>query len=279
VIGPYSHSGVVSYIEEEYKGYKIDPVAKIDIEDISYQWFDYILKGKKKPEFLKDKVNYLVMGSNQWKAAPSIKKISNKSLKLYLNKTKLQDIKPEVDYIAQKIDFAKREDTMHSFDDDKILDNVIYAGDLKDKLIFESNTFDKPFEINGSFTGTLKAAINKKDMDITITMYEKLPNGEYFKLSHEYFARASYAQNNSKRKLLRPNLIETVPVYNTFFTSRKIERGSKIIVILGIRKNPDVQINYGTGKDVSEETIADAKEPLEIKWYNDSYIEIPIMKE
>jgi putative CocE/NonD family hydrolase len=279
VIGLYSHSGVVSYIEEEYKGYKIDPVAKIDLEDISYQWFDYILKGNKKPEFLKDKVNYMVMGSNQWKAAPSIKKISNKSLKLYLNKTKLQDLKPELDYISQKIDFAKREDTMRSFDDDKILDNVIYAGDLKDKLIFESNTFDKPFEINGSFTGTLKASINKKDMDITITMYEKLPNGQYFKLSHEYFARASYAKNNSKRKLLRPNLIETVPVYNTFFTSRKIDRGSKIIVILGIRKNPDVQINYGTGKDVSEETIADAKEPLEIKWYNDSYIEIPIMKE
>ena len=39
-----------------------------------------------------------------------------------------------------------------------------------------------------------------------------------------------------------------------------------------------MQINYGTGKDVSEETIKDASEPLEIKFYNDSFIKIPISK-
>ena len=32
----------------------------------------------------------------------------------------------------------------------------------------------------------------------------------------------------------------------------------------------------GTGKDVSDETIADGDEPLEIKWFNDSKINIPL---
>lgn len=278
VIGPYSHSGVISGVEEEYKGYKIDPIAKIDIEDISYQWFDYILKGKEKPKFLKDKVNYQVMGSNQWKSAPSIDKISNHKLKLFLNRTKLQESKPELSYISQKIDFMKREDTMQSFDGEKILDSSLYKANLKDKLVFESDTFDAPFEINGSFIGNLKASINKRDMDVTITIYEKLATGQYFKLSHEYFARASYAKDSGKRKLLKPHSIETIPVHNTFFTSRRIEKGSKLVLVLGIRKSPDVQLNYGTGKDVSEETIAEAKEPLEIKWYNDSYIELPIFQ-
>lgn len=278
VIGPYSHSGVISGVEEEYKGYKIDPIAKIDIEDISYQWFDYILKGKEKPEFLKDKVNIQVMGSNQWKNVASIDKISNKKLKLFLNKTKLQESKPELSFLSQKIDFMKREDTMQSFDGEKILDSSLYKNNLKDKLVFESDAFDVPLEINGSFIGRLKASINKRDMDVTITIYEKLATGQYFKLSHEYFARASYAKDSRKRKLLKPYTIETIPVHNAFFTSRKIEKGSKLVLVLGIRKSPDVQINYGTGKDVSEETIADAKEPLEIKWYNDSYIEIPIFQ-
>ncbi|MBW7675231.1 CocE/NonD family hydrolase [Chryseobacterium chendengshani] len=276
IIGPYSHSGVVSGIEEEYKGYKIDPIAKIDLEDISFQWFDYILKAKKKPEFIKDKVNYQVMGSNQWKSASDIDKISNQKLKLFLNKTTLQESKAALGYISQKIDFLDRKDTMQSFNNEKILDSLI-SENLKNNLIFESGTFDNPFEINGNFTGNLKVSINKKDMDITLNIYEKLTNGQYLKLSHEYFARASYAKNNTKRDLLKPNSVETIPIKNTFFTSRKIEKGSKLILILGIRKSPDVQINYGTGKDVSEETIADAKEPLEIKWYNDSYIEIPIM--
>lgn len=278
VIGPYGHSGVISAVDEEYNGYKIDSIAKINIEEISFQWFDYILEGKKKPEFLKDKVNYQVMGSNEWKSAPKINKISNGKLKLFLNKTKLEEIEPKLGYISQTVNFLERKDTLQSFSDEKILDNKLSPEYLKDRLIFESNVFEKSFEINGSFTGNLKVSINKKDMDVILTVYEKLSSGQYLKLSHEYFARASYAKDNTKRNLLRPNVVENIPIKNTFFTSRKVEKGSKLIVALGIRKSADVQINYGTGKDVSEETIADAKEPLEVKWYNDSYIEIPVMQ-
>ncbi|WP_261509786.1 CocE/NonD family hydrolase [Chryseobacterium paludis] len=278
VIGPYGHSDVISGISGEYQGYKIDPIAKISTEDISYQWFDYILKGGKKPEFLKDKVNYQVMGSNQWKSSPSIDKVSNGKLKLFLNKTKLQESKSKVDYISQKIDFLDRKDTLKGFDNERILDSLILGGNLKDKLIYESDVFNSPFEISGSIAGQLKVLINKKDIDVNINIYEKLSTGQYLKLSHEYFARASYSVDSNKRKLLKPNTIETIPIKNTFFMSRKIEKGSRLVLVLGINKSPDYQINYGTGKDVSSETIKDAKEPLEIKWYNDSYIELPITK-
>jgi hypothetical protein len=47
-------------------------------------------------------------------------------------------------------------------------------------------------------------------------------------------------------------------------------------VLLNIIKQPDLQINYGTGKDVSDETIADAGQPLQIKWFGGSYIDIPV---
>lgn len=278
VIGPYGHTGVISGIDEEYNGYKIDSAAKIDIESISFEWFDYILKGKKKPEFLKDKVNYQVMGSNQWRSAPTINKISDGKLKLFLNKTKLEKTEPKRSYISQTVNFLDRKDTLQSFIDEKVFDNSISPEYLKDRIIFESDVFESSFEINGSFTGNLKVSINKKDMDIILTAYEKLSSGMYLKLSHESFARASYAKSSTKRNLLHPDVIENIPIKNTFFTSRKVEKGSKLIFVLGVRKSADVQINYGTGKDVSEETIADAKEPLEIKWYNDSYIEIPVLQ-
>jgi hypothetical protein len=35
-------------------------------------------------------------------------------------------------------------------------------------------------------------------------------------------------------------------------------------------------VNYGTGKDVSDESIADAKEPLHVKWHTDSFVEVPL---
>lgn len=38
----------------------------------------------------------------------------------------------------------------------------------------------------------------------------------------------------------------------------------------------DAQVNYGTGKDVSDGSIADAKEPPEVRWYNDSVTHMPV---
>jgi hypothetical protein len=48
------------------------------------------------------------------------------------------------------------------------------------------------------------------------------------------------------------------------------------VFVIGINKRPDREINYGSGNDVSEESIGDGRIPLKIRWYNDSYIEIPV---
>jgi len=95
---------------------------------------------------------------------------------------------------------------------------------------------------------------------------------------NENLQRASYAGDRTKRELLQPEKIETINMTNTFITSRQLQKGSRIIVLLGVNKNPEWQVNYGTGKDVSDETITDATIPLKIKWYNTSYIQFPILR-
>lgn len=278
VIGPYDHYGAQGSIKNNLRGYTIDPAANIDHNTLSYEWFDYILKGKKKPGFLKGKVNYQVMGTNQWKSAANIDEISNKKLKLFLSRSKLQEVKPALDNTLQTISFTNRKDTLQNFDRYKIMDMAIDPAVLKDKLVFESDALQDPVEINGSFTGNLKVTINKKDIDVRIILYELTSKGEYIQLS-SYLGRASYAKNKEKRQLLVPGKISEIPVNNTYFVSKKIEKGSKLIIVLGVNTSPFEQMNYGTGKDVSLETMADAKEPLEIKWYNDSYVEIPILRQ
>jgi hypothetical protein len=52
-----------------------------------------------------------------------------------------------------------------------------------------------------------------------------------------------------------------------------------LILLAGISKNTDWQINYGTGKNVKKGAIPDSRRLLEIKWYNDSYSEIPVYKD
>ena len=50
------------------------------------------------------------------------------------------------------------------------------------------------------------------------------------------------------------------------------------MVVLSVPKEADQQINYGTGKDVSDETIADAREPLDVRWFGSSFIDVPVRK-
>jgi len=60
---------------------------------------------------------------------------------------------------------------------------------------------------------------------------------------------------------------------------KKIKKGSRLVVVNNGLKHPYAQINYGSGKDVSNETVKnDANEPLIIKWFSDSYIKIPIKR-
>lgn len=60
--------------------------------------------------------------------------------------------------------------------------------------------------------------------------------------------------------------------------SRQLQAGSRVVLVLRIIKGPSREINYGSGKYVSEETIQDAGVPLKVKWYNDAYIELPVSR-
>ena len=42
-----------------------------------------------------------------------------------------------------------------------------------------------------------------------------------------------------------------------------------------VNKNSIAQVNMGTGKDVSDESLSDAGEPLQVRWHTDSYVNIP----
>jgi predicted acyl esterase len=221
------------------------------------------------------------MGTNQWNSTKSIDDFDKEKLKLYLGNAKesllLSSIKGnDNNFSLLKVDFTDRSDADEilalKYD---VIENKLYN---KNNLIFSTNTFEKPFEFSGNFSGKLKFSVNKKDIDIYANLYELLPNGKYFLLS-TYLGRASYSKDNKKRQLLTPYKKEVLQIKNNEFVSKKIQKGSKLVLVVGVNKSPLYQINYGTGKDVSEETIADAKEPLEIKWYNDSYIEIPILEE
>ncbi|SMC99686.1 CocE/NonD family hydrolase [Chryseobacterium sp. YR221] len=277
VIGPYNHGGAQSMGFTYVNGNPIDPAARISIDDLAFSWFDYILKNGKKPELLQDRVNFQVMNTNTWKHAPDLDKMHTSTLKFYLQDRKNTSSvfnKPETkSFTTQIVDFKNRDQK-----------DIYYKVSKKDSIkmttsiAFESEVLDKDMIISGNLSGFFNVSINKKDFDTDTYLYQIQPDGKSSLLS-THIVRASYAKNNEKRQLLEPNKTEQIPINNSYFMSKKIEKGSKLLLLVGVNKNPNWQINYGSGKDVSDETIKDSGEPLEIKWYNDSYVEIPVYKD
>jgi uncharacterized protein len=279
LIGPYGHFGSQSVPDPVYNGYPIDSVANISIHDVIYQWFDYILKDSLKPSILKDRINFEVMGNNEWRHVPSLNKMSNDTLKFYLSNNRsgtnynLSSQKPfENKFVEQKIDFSDRTTTNNYYYATQIIYDTL---DASNGLVFMSDPLEKEISVNGNFIGELKVSINKKDMDYSINLFELMPDGKYFYLSY-FMGRASYARDVSKRLLLTPGQTETIPFTNSYITSKKLNKGSRIVAVLNVNKSSNEQINYGTGKDVSTESIENAKTSLEVKWFNESFIKIPI---
>ncbi|NAS32371.1 CocE/NonD family hydrolase [Flavobacteriaceae bacterium R38] len=298
LIGPYSHFGAQGSPEANVMGYPIDEVAQINITEIIFNWFDYIFKSGTKPSLLKDKINYQVMGANTWGHASTLKNMSNDTLTFYLSDQPsevtfkstfnsgnngstehftLTESKPEKEgFIKQEVDFSDRApEAQNNYFAPSIVNETLTLGN---GYSFITEPFEEDIELNGSYFGELKASINKKDMDNSILLYEQTPEGTYFKLTIAYVGRASYTKDISKRQLLIPGEKSVIPFTNVRMTSKKISKGSRIVLVLNVNKHPYQQLNYGTGKDVSNETIKDADTPLDIKWFNDSFIKIPIKK-
>ncbi len=75
-----------------------------------------MLRGAPKPALLEDRINYQVMGTNTWQHAPSIARMANRTLRLYLtnqkvgNRYDLSPQRPAADgFVEQMVDLADRE--------------------------------------------------------------------------------------------------------------------------------------------------------------------------
>jgi hypothetical protein len=260
-------------------GYPIDPEAHIDLGALRYQWFDWVLKGGSKPSILADKINYEVMGADAWRHVPTVEAMGPARMRFHLSGRRegqgyaLTAGKPWAGSMPTlKVDLADRSDLDRvSPSSGAAIDKAL---DAYESLEFTSRPFALPTEVSGLYRASLDVVTNKKDFDFEIALYELTPDGQYVQLAYDY-ERASQTEDWTRRRLLAPGVPRRLTFNASLLMSRKFQKGSRLIVLLEAIKAPIAQINYGTGKDVSDETIADAGEPLTIRWLPDSYIDIP----
>jgi len=282
VIGPYDDAVMQKGALATLQGYQVDSAALVDLHELRYQWFDHVFKGGAMPPLLKNRVNYEVMGANEWRHAPSLEAMAKGSLKFYLDATVSADghrltqhRNAKAAFIRQTVNLADRGDAAWTPSTDLISTSIATRNDV----MFVSEPLAKPTEFSGLFSGRLDFTVNKMDMDLNMILFERTAGGEYIRLfSPTYEMRASYARDRVHRHLLKAGERQELSFRSERMTSRQLQQGSRLVMVLGINKRPDREINYGTGGDVSEESIEDGKIPVKIRWHNDSYIEIPVRR-
>jgi putative CocE/NonD family hydrolase len=286
IIGPYDHliaqrgTANAEGDLESLDGYKLDAAAKIDLTEVRYRWFDYTLKGGAKPAILEDKINYEVTGANVWKHAPSLAAMATESARYYLSAEPAES--PSHAYrlnaaattgsVPLAVDFADRGDVDAEAPGGGVQDKVL---DSSNGLVFISQPLAKPTEMSGLFKGHLEFIANKRDFDLQVSLYELSTQGDYLQLA-PYWSRASYVQDLTHRNLLVAGQRQALDFRSVRLMSRQLKAGSRIVAVLNIIKEPGREINYGTGKEVSDESIADANVPLQISWLGGSYLDLPV---
>lgn len=286
IIGPYDHfraqrgTATAQGDVDTISGYKLDPAAKIDLTEVRYQWFDYTLKGAGKPPILADKINYEVTGANTWKHAPSIAAMASEAARYFLSADvadhayRLAAAAPTGGSITLSVDLADRRD----------VDAQVPGGDVKDHgldisngAVFVGDPLAKDTEMSGLFAGHFDFSVNKRDFDFQVSLYELTSDKDYVQLA-PFWSRASYVQDRVHRHLLDPGKRQTLDFRSIRLMSRQLKAGSRLVVVISIVKEPGREINYGTGNEVTAESIADAKEPVRITWYAGSYLDVPIQR-
>jgi putative CocE/NonD family hydrolase len=281
LIGPYGHIAMQQGALRHIEGYDVDPSAMIDLPGLRLAWFDHLFKGAPKPDLLRDRVNYQVMGADTWKHKPSVAAMANGSLRLYPQTAPAGDEPhrlgteppPRGASIVQRIDFADRSDAEWTPSPLSLMPEL----DPHGGLVFVGDPIETPTEIAGLFSGTLEFVVDRRDFDYTVELYERMADGRHFLLSW-HLGRASFAKDRSVRALLRPGKRQRLSFRSERLVGRRLETGSRLVLVLRVNKQPNMQINYGTGGDVATETIADAGAPMRIEWLRGSVVEIPVWR-
>ncbi len=273
LVGPYHHLAMQTGALANVDGYEIDKAALIDLQDVRLQWFDHVFRGAPLPEILSGRINFEVMGANVWRHVPTLAQMATERKRLYLtgrregdrllfNEAPSEELPPEL-----AVDLRDRSDVDFR--------PPVGTPDMRNALVFETEPLKKPLEVDGVFRGRLAVVANKRDFDLAVDFYELNAGGDYLDLA-SYLGRVSYMQDASRRQLLQPGRPRTLEFQSQKLTSRLLAPGSRIVAVVGVPKSPYIQINYGTGHDVSAESIADAGRPLRIRWQTGSYFELGV---
>lgn len=292
IIGPWDHAGTRTP-KAEVGGLKFGAASVLDLNKLHTEWYDWAIKGGVKPEFLKKRVAYYLVGAEEWKYADSLESISNAAKTLYLNSNgtaadvfhsgTLAEGKSAsgaadswiYDPLETRPGAAEPEDDPASLTSQRGAMNLFGEG-----VVYHSEPFAEATEVTGFVKLTVWLKMDVPDTDLEADLFEILPDGGSVSLTSATM-RARYRQSLREPKPVPSGATEKYVFDNFTFFSRRVAKGSRLRLIVSSVNSTSTEKNYNSGGVVAAETAKDAK-TAHVSLLHDaehpSALELPIVK-
>lgn len=281
IIGPWDHAGT-RVPRAEFAGLTVGPASLLDLRQLHLQWYDWTLKEGAKPEFLRKRVAYYVMGAEQWRYADTLEDVTARSLALYLDShANANDVMHSGSLTLE--DPGAGEPDCYVYDPRDVslaelesqVDQERWATDQRmtfaasgRQLVYHSDPCACDVEIAGFFSFSAWLAIDRPDTDFRVYIYEVALDGSAILLTSEHL-RARYRESPKQAKLVRTDAPLKYEFKGFSFIARRIARGHRLRMIVGPLDSMHWQKNYNSGGVISEESMQDAR-PVTVRLYHDA---------
>ncbi len=272
IIGPWDHAGTRTP-RPEYAGLKLGNASLLDMNALHREWWDWTLKGGRKPEFLKARVAYYVTGPDEWRYADTLEAVTAKHQEYFLASDggrandvfasgRLESGKAKRGgsdrYVYDPLDVSAAADDANDESGAELTDQRGLLRRNGKYLVYHTAPLDKDTDIAGFFRLGAWLKLDQRDTDFNVDVYAIAPDGSSLFLTNDVM-RARHRESLREEKLVTPGKVERYDFQNFTFVARQLKRGSRLRLVFGPINTFNLQKNYNSGGVVTAETAKDAR--------------------
>jgi MHS family alpha-ketoglutarate permease-like MFS transporter len=272
VVGPWDHAGSRKP-KRTVGGLDFGAASIVDVNALHVAWYDWIMKGRARPSFLRDHFNYYLAGAAKWRSTTSIDAATvrhkcfflsspNRSASSLTEKGSIVDRAPQQQPDSYRYDPGEpgRNEGVEGAEavsPHYLLDDAAVRRINGEGLIYETEALSQPINLVGRPTASLLVALDVPDTDIRVALYEVRGKRSAVFLGQDQI-RARYRESPRIAVPVIPGKSELYRFDQFPFIARSIPAGSRIrFVISPLGLSIHQQRNRNSGKVVADETRAD----------------------
>jgi hypothetical protein len=278
VIGPWDHFGAQTPTKEMV-GLTLPDAAVINMIKLQADWYDFALGRGAIPALLGDKVNYFLMGANEWRHVGSLAAASSGQQAYFLSAATgtpgdvfhsgrltaepeaaespaiLVSDPRELPEIAIA-PLAEAEDATSQF-----------RAFQKRAIVFHSAPLEHDCDLAGQMRLNLSCSADAPDFDLWAQVSMILPDGSAVRLGEDV-RRARFRHGQFHPELVRTGEIMEIP-FEFNWTAQRLPAGARLRLVIAPLNRPDYQKNFNSGGRIGYEKIEDARVAT-IRIYHDA---------